>query len=312
MRRSPVRGNGEAAHAARPDRPLLSGGAAFAHLNDLCGYRGASASAGQCLGHPLERGRPVRVETIPTDPERRARDGGVHRQLVQKSLVRPLLHVAWLGSISWVGVVIAKSTNEAREHRSRILARAPDGASAANNPDGAAHDAVIPQHVETRVEWDESSEPLRRGTRSWSVARDLVVTTFARTACDPSRWPAHDALTPLRRGDRRPSLGPSETAAGSAIVALSDPHARSKRDEGPRQTESDSQGQLFLSGFHYKLHTPEGGDLGEFNTIVPNWTVGDTFTTGDGHTFRIVKMMPVDDGEDSIYSAFWMVEPVSG
>ena len=42
----------------------------------------------------------------------------------------------------------------------------------------------------------------------------------------------------------------------------------------------------------------------------PNWTVGETFTTGDARTFRISKMMPVDDVEDSIYAAFWMVEPV--
>ena len=42
----------------------------------------------------------------------------------------------------------------------------------------------------------------------------------------------------------------------------------------------------------------------EFNTIVPNWTVGDTFTTGDGRKFRIWKMMPVVDVEESIYNAF--------
>ena len=64
-----------------------------------------------------------------------------------------------------------------------------------------------------------------------------------------------------------------------------------------------------MAGFHYKLHTPEGEELGDFNTIVPNWSVGETFTTGDGRRFRIWKMMPVDDVEDSIYSAFWMVEP---
>ena len=65
-----------------------------------------------------------------------------------------------------------------------------------------------------------------------------------------------------------------------------------------------------MSGFHYLLHSPEGDELGEFNTIVPNWSVGDTFTTGDGRKFRIWKIAPVDDVDDSIYNAMWMVDPV--
>jgi hypothetical protein len=50
-------------------------------------------------------------------------------------------------------------------------------------------------------------------------------------------------------------------------------------------------------------------ELGEFTTIVPNWTVGDTFTTGDGRRFRILRMVPVLDVEDSVYNAMWEVEP---
>jgi hypothetical protein len=64
-----------------------------------------------------------------------------------------------------------------------------------------------------------------------------------------------------------------------------------------------------MAGFHHLLHSPEGDECGEFNTIVQNWTVGETFTTGDGRKFRILKMFPVVDVEDSIYNAFWMVEP---
>ena len=64
-----------------------------------------------------------------------------------------------------------------------------------------------------------------------------------------------------------------------------------------------------MAGFHYLLHTPKGDQIGEFNTIVPNWSVGDTFMIGDGRKFRIVRMMPVVGVEDSVYSAFWMVEP---
>ena len=56
-------------------------------------------------------------------------------------------------------------------------------------------------------------------------------------------------------------------------------------------------------------HSPDGDQIGEFNTIVPNGSVDDTFTTGDGRRFRMWKMMPVDDVEDSVYNAFWMVEP---
>jgi hypothetical protein len=64
-----------------------------------------------------------------------------------------------------------------------------------------------------------------------------------------------------------------------------------------------------MAGFYFRLRSAEGDELGEFNTIVPNWTVGDTFTTGDGRQFRILKMFPVDDVENSIFNSFWMVEP---
>lgn len=51
----------------------------------------------------------------------------------------------------------------------------------------------------------------------------------------------------------------------------------------------------------------EGDELGEFTTIVSNWSMGDTFTTRDGRRFRILRMVPVMDVEDSVYNALWEV-----
>ncbi len=50
-------------------------------------------------------------------------------------------------------------------------------------------------------------------------------------------------------------------------------------------------------------------ELGEFETIVPNWSVGDEFTTGDGRRFRIVGIVGVPD-DVGIYNALWKVESV--
>lgn len=65
-----------------------------------------------------------------------------------------------------------------------------------------------------------------------------------------------------------------------------------------------------MSGFRYLLHDADGEDVGEFTTIVPNWSKSDTFTTGDGRRFRILKMVPVFDLGTSVYNAMWQVEPV--
>lgn len=63
-----------------------------------------------------------------------------------------------------------------------------------------------------------------------------------------------------------------------------------------------------MAGFRYRLHSTEGDELGEFTTIVPNWTVGDTFTSGDGRRSRIRRMVPFEEvGE---FNATWEVEPV--
>lgn len=63
-------------------------------------------------------------------------------------------------------------------------------------------------------------------------------------------------------------------------------------------------------GFRYRLHSTEMDELGEFTTIVPNWTSGDTFTAADGRRFRILRMVPAPDVEGSIYKGMWEVAPI--
>ena len=43
-----------------------------------------------------------------------------------------------------------------------------------------------------------------------------------------------------------------------------------------------------VSGFRFRLYSDDWNELGEFETIVPNWSTGDEFTIGDGRRFRIV------------------------
>jgi hypothetical protein len=59
-----------------------------------------------------------------------------------------------------------------------------------------------------------------------------------------------------------------------------------------------------VSGFRFCLYSAEMDELGEFETIVPNWSNGDEFTTGDGRRFRIIGIVPVDDdvgGRTALY-----------
>jgi hypothetical protein len=48
-------------------------------------------------------------------------------------------------------------------------------------------------------------------------------------------------------------------------------------------------------------------ELGEFATIVPNWSVGDEFLVGDGRRLRIVGIVPAPD-DVGVFNAFWKVE----
>jgi hypothetical protein len=64
--------------------------------------------------------------------------------------------------------------------------------------------------------------------------------------------------------------------------------------------------------FRCRLHSTELDELGEFSTLVPNWSVGDTFTTDDGRRFLILKIAPLGEPDDALITAMWMVEPVEG
>jgi hypothetical protein len=64
--------------------------------------------------------------------------------------------------------------------------------------------------------------------------------------------------------------------------------------------------------YRYELRLGDGSYAGTFVTDVPNWQVGDTFTTGDGRDLRITQIVPVELIEvSSERPAFaqWEVEP---
>jgi hypothetical protein len=64
--------------------------------------------------------------------------------------------------------------------------------------------------------------------------------------------------------------------------------------------------------FRYELRLNDGSYAGTFVTAVPNWQVGDTFTTGDGRDLRITEIVPVELIEVSNERpafALWEVEP---
>jgi hypothetical protein len=50
-----------------------------------------------------------------------------------------------------------------------------------------------------------------------------------------------------------------------------------------------------VNGFRFRLYSTEMVELGEFETIVPNWSAGDEFLMGDGRRFRIVGIVLVPD-----------------
>ena len=64
-------------------------------------------------------------------------------------------------------------------------------------------------------------------------------------------------------------------------------------------------------GFTFKLHLPNGEDIGTFQTATPNWKIGDEFLGAGNVRFRIVDyvdpcLLP-DDGE---IMGVWTVTPV--
>lgn len=65
-----------------------------------------------------------------------------------------------------------------------------------------------------------------------------------------------------------------------------------------------------MSDFRFRLFSVEWDELGEYETVVPNWTHGDEFVTGDGLEFRILDIVPIRDNVGS-YHGFWKVELVA-
>jgi hypothetical protein len=65
-----------------------------------------------------------------------------------------------------------------------------------------------------------------------------------------------------------------------------------------------------VTGFRFRLYSTEMDELGEFETIVPNWSAGDEVLMGDGRRFRILGIVPVPNDE-GVFNAFWKVEPVN-
>jgi hypothetical protein len=64
-----------------------------------------------------------------------------------------------------------------------------------------------------------------------------------------------------------------------------------------------------VSGFRFRLFADDWDELGEFETVVPNWSKGDEFLIGDGSRFRIIGIVPVPD-DLGVFNAFWKVEAV--
>ncbi len=65
--------------------------------------------------------------------------------------------------------------------------------------------------------------------------------------------------------------------------------------------------------FRYELRYTDGDDAGTFETVVPDWWVGDVFRTGDGRKLRIVSQIPIELSEEHVEQpsyAIWSAEPV--
>jgi hypothetical protein len=76
----------------------------------------------------------------------------------------------------------------------------------------------------------------------------------------------------------------------------------------PRKSASSAIRRV--SGFRFRFYSDDWEELGVIETIVPNWSKGDEFMTGDGRRFRIVGIVPVPD-DLGVFNALWKVELVS-
>ena len=71
-----------------------------------------------------------------------------------------------------------------------------------------------------------------------------------------------------------------------------------------------ADGARRVSGFRFRLYSDDWDELGEFETIVSNWSRGDEFLMAYSRRFRLVGIVGVPD-DVGIYNALWKVESVS-
>jgi hypothetical protein len=66
-----------------------------------------------------------------------------------------------------------------------------------------------------------------------------------------------------------------------------------------------------VPGYRYRLYSTAGGEVGAYDTLAPNWAVGDRIETADRRRFRIVSILDLDDSDDfpARFMAAFMVEP---
>jgi hypothetical protein len=62
-------------------------------------------------------------------------------------------------------------------------------------------------------------------------------------------------------------------------------------------------------GFRFPLYSEDWDEVGEYMTLVPNWSLGDEVLLGDGRRFRIIGIVGTDDVL-GVFNALWKVEPV--
>jgi hypothetical protein len=66
-----------------------------------------------------------------------------------------------------------------------------------------------------------------------------------------------------------------------------------------------------VPGYKYRLYNREGDEIGTYQTLAWNWTVGDTLEMHSGRgRLRIAKFLDLDESDDSSgeYRAAFMVE----
>jgi hypothetical protein len=66
-----------------------------------------------------------------------------------------------------------------------------------------------------------------------------------------------------------------------------------------------------MPGYRYKLYSPDGDELGVYETLAWNWKVGDVLQLPRGGRYRIVGIVGLGESGDSSgnFQAAFMVEP---